>query len=88
MHGVACKSSACFVDLSPQGLSKYLRDQLPTVAKNGVVVGFDGRHNSYRYVNLVFSACFLIIIDICWHMFIKPYCTSTTAILLLLIHCT
>jgi len=38
-----------------QGLAKYLRESLPSVNRKGVVIGFDGRHNSYRWSRIVGS---------------------------------
>ncbi len=37
---------------SSQGLAAYVRAQCPDAAKAGVVVGFDGRHNSARFALL------------------------------------
>ena len=36
-----------------QGMARYLKEQLPSVTSRGVVVGFDGRHNSYRWSRIV-----------------------------------
>ncbi|CAL1538748.1 unnamed protein product [Lymnaea stagnalis] len=36
-----------------QGLAKYLKTVQPDVSNMGVVVGFDGRHNSYRWSRIV-----------------------------------
>ncbi|XP_005106032.1 phosphoglucomutase-2 [Aplysia californica] len=36
-----------------QGLAKYLKASLPTVSSKGVVIGFDGRHNSYKWSRIV-----------------------------------
>lgn len=35
-----------------QGLSKYLLKTCPDVKKRGVVIGYDGRHNSHRFASL------------------------------------
>lgn len=35
-----------------QGLSKYLLKTCPDVKKNGVIIGYDGRHNSQRFASL------------------------------------
>ena len=32
-----------------QGFGKYILSALPDAKTKGVVIGFDGRHNSYRY---------------------------------------
>ncbi|CAG5129719.1 unnamed protein product, partial [Candidula unifasciata] len=36
-----------------QGMVKYCKGVLPQIATSGVVVGFDGRHNSHRWAKIV-----------------------------------
>ncbi|CAD5118485.1 DgyrCDS7184 [Dimorphilus gyrociliatus] len=36
-----------------QGFAKYMLTVTPNVRKNGVVIGFDGRHNSHRFAQRV-----------------------------------
>lgn len=40
-----------------QGLVKYLKQTLPDATKKGVVIGFDGRHNSEKWSKLVATVC-------------------------------
>ncbi|KAK3794868.1 hypothetical protein RRG08_001019 [Elysia crispata] len=40
-----------------QGLVKYLKETLPDSTKKGVVIGFDGRHNSEKWSKLVATIC-------------------------------
>ncbi|XP_067949214.1 phosphopentomutase-like [Watersipora subatra] len=50
-----------------QGLSSYLLKVLPEVKQKGVVVGFDGRHNSNRWGH--FTAAAMLRKDIPVHLF-------------------
>ncbi|GFO18335.1 phosphoglucomutase-2 [Plakobranchus ocellatus] len=40
-----------------QGLVKYLKETLPDSTHKGVVVGFDGRHNSHKWSKIVATIC-------------------------------
>lgn len=64
-----------------QGLVKYLLKICPKVKEKGVVIGFDGRHNSYRFAHL--SAVAFTSQEIPVYLFSKmtptpfvPYCIS------------
>ncbi|KAI4503506.1 hypothetical protein M0802_001728 [Mischocyttarus mexicanus] len=41
-----------------QGLTKYLLDTMPNLLQQGVIIGYDGRHNSKRFAELT-SAIFI-----------------------------
>lgn len=52
LRGVMGEGFACMNDLvivqTSQGLAKYLLKTLPGAKTKGIVIGFDGRHNSAR----------------------------------------
>lgn len=53
--GFACMNSLIVIQAS-QGLAKFVRDQRPEIASNGVVIGHDARHNSARFAALAANA--------------------------------
>lgn len=52
-----------------QGMAKYLEKVCPNVKKQGVVIGYDGRHNSLRFSELV--ACIMMSLGIPVYLFAK-----------------
>ncbi|KAJ5797781.1 uncharacterized protein N7503_007077 [Penicillium pulvis] len=53
--GFSCMNSLIVIQAS-QGLAKYIRTQRPEIAANGVVIGYDARHNSRRFAELAANA--------------------------------
>lgn len=52
--GYSCMNDLVIIQTG-QGFLKYLeKDRTDPLKKNGIVVGYDGRHNSKRY----FAHCF------------------------------
>lgn len=37
-----------------QGLTKYLLITMPNLSQKGVIIGYDGRHNSKRFINNIY----------------------------------
>ncbi|XP_022657809.1 phosphoglucomutase-2-like isoform X1 [Varroa destructor] len=60
LRGVMGEGFACMNDLvivqTSQGLAKYLLKTLPDAKTKGIVIGFDGRHNSARFALLAAQA--------------------------------
>lgn len=50
--GYAAMNDLVIIQTS-QGVAKYVQSMLPDATKKGVVVSFDGRHNSHRFAQLV-----------------------------------
>lgn len=50
-----------------QGLAKYLSEKHPEIAKNGVVIGWDGRHNSVDFARLASNAFIAEKIPVYWY---------------------
>ena len=43
-----------------QGLCEYVLESTPEVLKDGVIVGYDARHNSRRFLSFTISIIILI----------------------------
>ncbi|XP_003744897.1 phosphoglucomutase-2 [Galendromus occidentalis] len=60
LRGVMAEGFACMNDLviiqTSQGLAKYLVENIADARKMGVVISFDGRHNSPRFARLTARA--------------------------------
>ncbi|MCL4141056.1 UNVERIFIED_CONTAM: hypothetical protein GTU68_016705 [Idotea baltica] len=53
--GYACMNDLVIIQTS-QGLGKYLVSVCPEAKTNGIVIGYDSRHNSHRFARLAASA--------------------------------
>lgn len=64
--GFSCMNSLTVIQAS-QGLAKYLSEKHPEIAKNGVVIGWDGRHNSVDFARLASNAFIAEKIPVYWY---------------------
>ncbi|KAL2003265.1 hypothetical protein VTN02DRAFT_4475 [Thermoascus thermophilus] len=64
--GFSCMNELTVIQTS-QGLAKYLKEKHSGIAQNGVVIGWDARHNSVRFSILAANAFIAEDIPVYWY---------------------